>query len=195
MFLPLLFNHYFSDFSNPPKTKKNHRVPFQVPQPPPKKIGPVFLTKGAFGTSPLRLCLGSTLQCPCAATLGVKGGGRSNVAAGRGTPCGAKVGWDVDRDMCFFYLKMAGKEMWFLKKMATCFFEKCNYTGLCMVILIVIEGFLSCVFLRTDIKQILSGSNHIHYNWISFTNLTQLALSLINTFGCIPDPLPSGKLT
>ena len=92
MFLPLcLYNHYFSDFSNPPKTKKSQGA-FPSPPASPPKNGPVFLTKGAFGTSPLRLCLGSTLQCPCAATLGVKGGGRSNVAAGRGTPCGAKVG-------------------------------------------------------------------------------------------------------
>lgn len=95
---------FFSDFSNPPKTKKSQGA-FPSPPASPQKNGPVFLTKGAFGTSPLRLCLGSTLQCPSAATLGVKGGGRSNVAAGRGTPCGAKVGWDVDRDTWFYYLK------------------------------------------------------------------------------------------
>ena len=126
-FPPIVFNHYFSDFSNPPKNKSQGAFP--SPPASPKKMGPFFSPKAHlehhlsdFASAP-----------PCSAPVPLPLESKVVVAPTLRPDVGPRAGrrwggmlmlWDT----WFYYLKKAGKEMWFLKKMANCFFEKCIYT-------------------------------------------------------------------
>ena len=126
MFLPFVFNHYFSDFSNPPKTKKSQGAFPSPPASPQKNWASVFF----FQSKKRRIWNITSLTLPRlhpAVPLcrypwsqrwwSLQRCGRTwDPVRGEGGG-GMLMLWDT----WFYSLKKAGKAMLFLKKMGHIF--------------------------------------------------------------------------